>query len=154
MARAHGLTGCDSPGTSSRFSIFDRMGDIELTDVNFESGTAHTIRTQPLARSGPQPTIRTHRDEWQLFAVQQSQQFGREICWQEIAYWIIEERFPSVGNDGSFGQRLKEGIVLIQRGSTPTSIGETLMALYGQYGTVIRPTELLGLLTADRAPSG
>ena len=121
-------------------SIFDVMGDTELTDLKVPSGH--------------RPTHRTHRDEWQLWAAEQSPKYGREICWQEIAYWFIEEQFPSVGNDGSLGQRLKEGVASIQSGTSPREVALILMELSRQYGSVIRPTDLLDLLMAVSAPSG
>ena len=102
-------------------SIFNRMGNVEYNySWTDESGTVHTIHT--------------HRDEWERFASELSQEFAREITWKEIAYWILEERFPSFGNAGSFGQLLKEGIAAVQGGRTPTLVAQVLMVLYQRNG--------------------
>ena len=104
-------------------SMFDAMGEVGSGLISYED------------ENGRERSTHSHRAEWELFAAQlsKSDRIRREVTWQEMADWILEEGFLR-SHGPSLGEVLKEGIEVVQQGRTPKVVGQAVMILHSRTG--------------------
>ena len=104
--------------------------------------------------NGRTESLTTLRQEWELHARTASRCMpDRDVTWQEMGYWILEEGFAS--GHRPIDEVLKEAIQAVQNGRPPKLVGQAVIILHSETELASIPSSLVQEIAAPiRSASG